>query len=95
MIPTKRRPTTPGEILREEFLKPLKMTQEQLAQKMGVPLQRVNTLINDKRGVTADTALKLGRAFETTPEFWLNLQNACDLWDAVQAEAAAQPTRAR
>jgi addiction module HigA family antidote len=89
MIPKNRRPSSPGEILLEEFLKPLGMTQSALAEKMEVPIQRVNTLINGKRGVSAETALKLGRVLETTPEFWMNLQVACDLWDAQAAEAAA------
>lgn len=89
MIPKNRRPSTPGEILSEEFLGPLEMTQVALAEKMGVPVQRVNTLINGKRGVTAETALKLARVLNTTPEFWMNLQTACDLWDAQVAERKA------
>lgn len=86
MLPKNRRPTSPGEILLEEFLKPSAMTQVALAEAMGVPIQRVNTLINGKRGVTAETALKLARVLKTSPEFWMNLQVACDLWDAIQAE---------
>lgn len=74
-----RQPTPPGEILVEEFLKPLKLTQGELASKMGVPIQRVNSLINGKRGVTVDTALRLSWVFGTSPEFWLSLQIACDL----------------
>jgi len=89
MLPKNRRPTSPGEILLEEFLKPLAMTQVALAEKMGVPIQRVNTLINGKRGVTAETALKLARVLQMSPEFWMNLQTACDLWDAIQAEKSA------
>jgi antitoxin HigA-1 len=84
MLPKHRQPTHPGEILLEEFLKPKGMTQTTLAEKMGVPIQRVNTLINGKRGVTADTAILLSRIFETTPQFWMNLQTAWDLWDAEQ-----------
>jgi antitoxin HigA-1 len=84
MLPKHRPPTHPGEILLEEFLKPTGMTQTTLAEKMGVPIQRVNTLINGKRGVTADTAILLSRIFETTPQFWMNLQTAWDLWDAEQ-----------
>jgi addiction module HigA family antidote len=82
MIPKNRPPTHPGEVLLEEFLKPKNMTQVALAERMGVPLQRVNTLVAGKRGVTAETAILLSRVFETSPEFWMNLQAACDLFDA-------------
>ena len=82
MLPKHRPPTHPGEILLEEFLKPIGMTQTTLAEKLGVPIQRVNTLINGKRGVTAETALLLAKLFETTPQFWMNLQAAWDLWSA-------------
>jgi addiction module HigA family antidote len=90
MIPKNRRPTSPGEVLREEFLGPLKMTQGDLAEKMGVPLQRINLLINDKRSVTAETAILLAKALGTTPEFWMNLQAQCDLWDAQRNLKEAQ-----
>jgi len=82
MIPKKRRPAHPGKILLEEFLLPKEMTQVELAKKMGVPIQRVNTLINGKRDVTAETAILLGRVLNTSSEFWMNLQVACDLFDA-------------
>lgn len=82
MIPKNRRPTPPGEILLKEFLEPLGMTQVWLAKRIGVPVQRINTLISGKRGVTAETALLLARQLKTTPEFWMNLQNACDLYGA-------------
>jgi antitoxin HigA-1 len=85
MVPKNRPPTHAGEILLEEFLKPKKMTQVQLAELMGVPVQRVNTLIAGKRGVTAETALLLSRVFETSAEFWMNLQTACDLFEARKA----------
>ena len=80
----KRRPTTPGEMLLEEFLKPAGTTQVALAAKMGVPIQRVNGIIAGRRAVTAETAILLSRALGTTPELWLNLQVAVDLWDAQQ-----------
>ncbi|MFZ4514394.1 MAG: HigA family addiction module antitoxin [Geothrix sp.] len=80
MLPTHRTPTHPGEILLEEFLNPLGITQVGLAAHIGVPVQRVNELIRGKRGVTPDTAWLLSRALDTTPEFWLNLQSACDLY---------------
>jgi addiction module HigA family antidote len=88
MIPKHRAPTTPGEILLEEFLKPLDMTQVALAEKMGVPIQRVNTLINGKRAVSAETALLLAEVFDSTPEFWMNLQTSHDLWQAREAMRA-------
>ncbi len=79
-----RQPTHPGEILLTEFLEPLKLSQLELAKKMSVPIQRINTLVNGKRGVTAETAILLSRALKTTPEFWMNLQNAFDLHEAQQ-----------
>jgi addiction module HigA family antidote len=86
MIPTHRIPTHPGEILEEEFLKALGITQVALAGHIGVSVQRVNELVRGKRGVTPDTAWLLAQALHTTPEFWLNLQTAYDL-------ARARPTR--
>ena len=82
MIPTHRRPNHPGEILFYEFLEPRKISQVKLAKQMGVPLQRLNTLINGKRGVTAETALLLAEALGTTPELWMNLQAVYDLYEA-------------
>jgi len=88
MTPKNRPPTTPGEVLLEEFLKPKGMSQTELAARMEVPIQRVNTLIAGKRGVTAETAILLSRVFETSAEFWMNLQTACDLYDARRRLAA-------
>ncbi len=82
MILTHREPTHPGEMLLEEFLKPLNMTQAAAAEKMGISLNRLNELVRGKRGVTADTALRLAKLLKTTPELWLNLQNAWDLYHA-------------
>ena len=79
MIPKHRLPTHPGEILAEEFLVPLGITQSRLAEHLGVPVQRINELVKGKRGVTPETAWLLSAAFGTTPEFWLNLQSAFDL----------------
>jgi len=78
----KRRPTPPGEMLLEEFLRPAGITQVELAARMGVPIQRVNAVIAGRRAVTAETAILLSRALGTTPALWLNLQIAVDLWDA-------------
>jgi addiction module HigA family antidote len=82
MLPKNRPPTHPGEILLEEFLKPREMTQAALSAKLEIPIQRVNTLINGKRGVSPETAIMLARVSETTPEFWMNLQTKYDLWMA-------------
>ena len=79
MLPENRVTTHPGEILQEEFLKPLEITQVAFAQHIGVPLQRVNEVIRGKRGVTPETAWLFSQALGTTPQFWMNLQNAYDL----------------
>ena len=79
MIPSHRTPTHPGEVLQEEFLSPLGITQVALAQHIGVPVQRINELVRGKRGVTPETAWLLAQALRTTPEFWVNLQSAHDL----------------
>jgi addiction module HigA family antidote len=76
-------------MLLEEFLKPLGMTQIGAAAQMGISLNRLNELIRGKRGVTADTALRLAKLFKTSPEFWMNLQVAWDLYHAKRALAAA------
>lgn len=81
-IPTHRLPPHPGELLREEFLEPLKMTQTELAAAIDVPFQRVNDLVNGRRGITPDTALRLAKLFRTTPDLWLDMQRACDLYTA-------------
>ena len=79
MLPERRVPTHPGTVLRDEFLAPLGLTQVQLARHLGIPIQRVNELVNGKRGVTPETAWLLAQAFGTTAEFWANLQMAYDL----------------
>ncbi len=78
----RRMPTTPGEILREEFLEPLAMTQKQLADHIGCDVKVINRIVNGRTSVTAEMALKLGATFRTTPEFWLNAQRAIDLYRA-------------
>src|SRR5205085_12319589 len=78
-ISRRRRPTTPGEILREEFLIPLGMTQRQLADHLACDVKVVNRIVNGRSSLTAEMALKLGATFRTTAEFWLNAQRAVDL----------------
>jgi addiction module HigA family antidote len=81
----KREPTSPGEILREEFLKPLGLTQRQVADHLGCEVKFINRIINGRTSVTPEMALKLGAAFRTSPEFWLNAQKAVDLYRASKA----------
>ncbi len=83
MIITKRQPVGVGEMINEEFLEPLEITQGQLAQAMGVSRRTVNELCTGKRSVTVDTALMLARVFDNTPDFWLNLQRRNDIWTAL------------
>ncbi|MDR3424045.1 MAG: HigA family addiction module antitoxin [Alphaproteobacteria bacterium] len=80
MLMTKRKPASVGEILNEEFLQPLGLTQAALAEAMGVPRKHVNELCNDRRSVTAATALILARVFGNSADFWLNVQRRSDLW---------------
>lgn len=86
-VPSHRAPTHPGEMLLKEFLNPMGLTQRQLADAIDVPYQRVNEIINEKRGVTPSTALRLARFFDVSADFWLNLQMRWDLYFAQQAEA--------
>jgi addiction module HigA family antidote len=85
MLMTKRKPASVGEILVEEFMTPLALTQGDLAEAMGVPRKHVNELCNDRRAITADTALMLARVFGNSAEFWLNVQRRNDLWDALHS----------
>ena len=85
-VPTHRTPTHPGTMLYEEFLEPLGVSQRDLADGIHVPYQRVNELVNGRRGVTPSTALRLGRYFGTTPAFWMNLQLRWDLYEASVSE---------
>ncbi len=77
-----RKPTTPGEILREEFLEPLRMTQKQIADHIGCDVKVINRIVNDRSSVTAEVAIRLAAAFRTTPQFWLNAQQAVDIYRA-------------
>ncbi len=79
-IPTNRPPTHPGEILREDFLKPMGLTQEHLADELGVSFQRINGIVNGKRALTAETAVLLAGRFKTSAGFWMNFQTRYDLY---------------
>lgn len=85
-VPTNRTPTHPGEMLMKEFLTPMQISQRELATAIHVPYQRVNELVNQKRGVTPSTALRLAKFFGVSADFWLNLQMRCDLYKAQSTE---------
>lgn len=89
-IPKNRRPTTPGEMLNEEYLKPLQITQTAFAATIGIPTGRLNEIIRGRRSVTIDTALRFSRALGTSPWFWLNLQQGLDLYDALHSEKSEE-----
>ena len=92
-IPQQRPPTHPGEMLVEEFLRPWGMTQVELSRRIGVPFQRVNQIVNRRRAVSPDTALRLARLFGTTPGFWLALQQRWDLYQTLRSTAAKSISR--
>ena len=85
-IPTNRTPTHPGEMLLEEFLVPMGITQRELANSIHVPYQRVNDIINGRRGLTPSSALRLAKFFGNSPDFWMNLQLRWDLYFTQQSE---------
>ncbi|MCY3773275.1 MAG: HigA family addiction module antitoxin [Gemmatimonadetes bacterium] len=87
MLPENRILTHPGEVLLEEFLIPMKSSQRELAAALNVPYQRVNELVNGRRGVTPGTALRLAKYFDVSPSFWVNLQLRWDLYHAMRSEA--------
>lgn len=86
MIPIQREPSHPGEVLLEEFLKPLNIAQSSFATAAGWTPARLNEIVNGKRGITPEAALVLSKITETSPEFWLNLQSGHDLWKAKQKQ---------
>lgn len=88
-IPTHRAPTHPGEMLLEEFLSPMGITQRELANAINVPYQRINGIINGRRGVTPSTALRLAKVFGVSADFWMNIQLRWDLYLANQSESNA------
>ena len=91
-VPTHREPTHPGEMLIEEFLVPMGITQRELADSIHVPYQRINEIVNKRRGVTPSTALRLAKFFGITEDFWMNIQLRWDLYKAKNTEAKALKT---
>ena len=89
-LPRKRPPTHPGEMLFEEFVKPLNLTQTELAHRLGVSYPRLNEIIKGKRSVTPDTALRLARVMGMSADFWLGLQQDWDLWQAMNGSGAKE-----
>jgi addiction module HigA family antidote len=92
-LPTNRRPTLPGEVFLEDFLEPLGITQKEAARRLGISYPRMNEIVKGKRAVTPDTALRLAKFTSTEPEFWLNLQQTVDLWDALHSDLAKELKR--
>ena len=89
----KRRPTHPGEVILHDVIEPLGMTQTELAERLGISYPRLNEIINGKRGVTPDTALRLAAFLGSSAEMWLNLQQAVDLWDVQHSRATVRALR--
>ena len=91
MLPKNRPPTHPGEMLLEDFLKPLEVSQRSFADHLGWTYARLNEIIRGRRGVSAASALALGEALNTGPEFWLNLQRDWDLWHSLRTHRKVEP----
>ena len=89
MLLISRKPTHPGEMLREEFLPDYGLSIAQLAQRLGVSRQTANELVHERRAVTPQMALRLGKLFGTTPQYWLNLQHNADIWQELDINSAA------
>ncbi|MCK4870895.1 MAG: HigA family addiction module antidote protein [Gammaproteobacteria bacterium] len=90
---TERKPFTPGEILQEEFMEPYELTQTKLAELTGLGRRRINEIINGRRGVTPDTALRLAKLFKVSPDYWLNLQIKLDLWNELHKKSEKELLR--
>lgn len=93
MLPKKRPPTHPGQMLLKEWLEPLGITQSELAEHLGWTYARLNEIINGRRNVSADSALALGEALKTDPEIWLNLQRDWDLWCSLRNHRKVPPLK--
>jgi len=93
MLPKKRAPTHPGEMLLKEFLEPMGVSQKQFAEHLGWTYARLNEIVNGKRGVSADSALAFSDALKTGPELWLNLQRDWDLWHSMRSRDKIRPLK--
>ncbi|MCP5464218.1 MAG: HigA family addiction module antidote protein [Deltaproteobacteria bacterium] len=93
MLPKNRPPSHPGEILLKDFLEPLEITQSKLANYLQWPYARLNEIIKGKRGITVESALVLGEALNTGPQFWLNLQQNWDLWHSLKEHKSIKPLK--
>lgn len=93
MLPQKRPPTHPGEMLLKEFLEPMGLSQKQFSMHLGWTYARLNEIVNGRRGITSESALALGDAFQMEAKFWLNLQQNWDLWHAQQKHHSVKPIR--
>src|ERR1700687_2446569 len=91
-MPKKLKPVHPGEILQEEFMKPLGLSMNRMAMDLRVPVTRIADIVNERRGITADTALRFARYFKNSPTFWMNLQTRYDL-EVAEDEIAARVAR--
>lgn len=91
MLPSKRPPTHPGQMLLKEFLEPMQITQKEFAAHLGWTYARLNEIINGKRGISADSALCISQSLGMETEFWLNLQRDYDLWHAIQKQTKKVP----
>lgn len=93
MLPKKRPPTHPGQILLKEFLEPMGITQKEFSDHLGWTYARLNEIINGHRGISAESALALADAFKIEPQFWLNLQQSWDLWHAMREHKNIKPLK--
>lgn len=93
LTPTNRRPISPGEVLREDYIDTLGITQGKLAEALDVDRTTINEIVNNRRAITPEMALRLAHAFNTSPHYWINLQAAVDLYDAQHSPAAAEIER--
>jgi addiction module HigA family antidote len=89
-MPTNRPPIHPGEILLEEFMKPYGMTQTNIAKRIGVSRKHISEIVNGRKGISTDIALRLSRLFGTSPDLWLNGQLAWDVWHAIRGESSCK-----
>ncbi len=93
IVPKNRKPISPGEVLQEDYLVPLGLTQGELAKALRVDRTTINEIVRGRRSVTPEMAIRLAHAFRTTPQYWINLQAACDLFDALHSDVTTRVKR--